>query len=158
MAGSKTRVNLMECSVKGCDRHHYAKGLCRAHYQHLRRFGTFEFTRGIPIIERIKSRIIVSPTGCWLYQGTLNKKGYAFVCGRFAHRVMWEDRFGTIPEGREIDHLCRNRNCCNPEHLETVTHAENIRRGDTGKNLRNPSREHQRRAALIRWGKKLELI
>jgi hypothetical protein len=46
----------------------------------------------------------------------------------YAHRIAYEDAKGEIPEGYTIDHLCRVRNCINPEHLEAVTLAENIRR------------------------------
>ena len=49
-----------------------------------------------------------------------------------AHRVSYEIHRGPIPDGLEIDHLCRVRKCVNPDHLEPVTHIENIRRGETG--------------------------
>jgi hypothetical protein len=62
---------------------------------------------------------------CWIYQGGLNSNGY----GR--HRKAWEALVGPIPDGMEIDHLCRNRACVNPEHMELVTHRENVLRGDT---------------------------
>ena len=47
----------------------------------------------------------------------------------YAHRVSYELHVGEIPSGLQIDHLCRNRKCVNPDHLEPVTHIENIRRG-----------------------------
>lgn len=50
-----------------------------------------------------------------------------------AHVVAYEQEFGPIPEGLELDHLCRVRNCVNPHHLEPVTHQENCRRGNAGK-------------------------
>lgn len=67
---------------------------------------------------------------CIKWTGALDRDGYGRV-GRdcdLAHRVAYEREFGPIPEGLEIDHLCRVRSCVNPEHLEPVTHAENMRR------------------------------
>lgn len=74
-------------------------------------------------------------SGCWLWTGGLNHGGY----GRFdrngrAHRICYQALVGEIPCDLQMDHLCRVRSCCNPEHLEAVTPGENTRRGDTGKN------------------------
>lgn len=72
-------------------------------------------------------------TGCWNWQGYISH-GYGVYyegdVGRRAHRVYYERYIGPIPDGYVIDHLCRNRRCCNPAHLEPVTSRENIRRGD----------------------------
>jgi hypothetical protein len=73
---------------------------------------------------------------CWSWQSTQTNKGY----GEFwldggnvgAHRVAYELLVGPIAEGFVIDHLCRNRLCVNPAHLEPVTEEENVRRGDFG--------------------------
>lgn len=72
---------------------------------------------------------------CWEWQGT-RRGGYGRVkiLGRLqeAHRASYEYHIGPIPAGLVIDHLCRNRACINPKHLEPVTGLENIRRGEAG--------------------------
>lgn len=71
--------------------------------------------------------------GCWVWQHSLNNGGYgsAWEGGRLypAHRWMYLRACGPIPDGHDIDHLCRNRACVNPDHLEAVPHFRNLRRG-----------------------------
>lgn len=85
-------------------------------------------------LDRFVDRIILRPDGCWDWGGNITTGGY----GRFAtadgktvaaHRYVWLWLRGRIDEEKVIDHLCRNRACCNPEHLEPVTQRENLRRG-----------------------------
>lgn len=69
---------------------------------------------------------------CWTWQGCKNDGyGRAWANGRhiYAHRLFYEMRHGTIPPGLQTDHLCRNRACVNPEHLELVSNAVNTQRG-----------------------------
>ena len=74
----------------------------------------------------------VEETGCWVWTGFLNKGyGRVNVAGKIrdVHRVAYEFFVGPVPDGLDLDHVCRNRACANPEHLEPVSRAENLRRG-----------------------------
>ena len=85
-----------------------------------------------PLPPRFAAKITVSPSGCWLFTGCLNSRGYGCIThhGRvmLAHRLAYELLVGPIPQGRVIDHLCMVKACCNPDHLEAVTAGENNRR------------------------------
>lgn len=71
---------------------------------------------------------------CWIWIGAINPTGYGAVWmdghARRSHRVVYELLVGPIPEGLDLDHLCRVRSCCNPDHLEPVTRRENLLRGN----------------------------
>ena len=89
----------------------------------------------IPIEERFWKYVFPEPnSGCWLWTASLDSKGYGQI-GKDrggltrAHQVSYRIHKGAVPAGLEIDHLCRVRNCVNPDHLEAVTRRENIRRG-----------------------------
>ena len=72
---------------------------------------------------------------CWVWIKGLNAGGYGQLSGGqvgapvLTHRLSYLLHHGEIPDGLHLDHLCRNRACCNPVHLEPVTHSENIKRG-----------------------------
>lgn len=70
---------------------------------------------------------------CWVWSGARNDAGYGQIWkdGRvlYAHRVIYSAVIGEIPEGLQIDHLCRNRACVRPDHMEMVTPRENTLRG-----------------------------
>lgn len=72
------------------------------------------------------------PDDCWLWTASVSTTGYGqfYFDGRLhtAHRVAWELDNGPVPDGLFLDHLCRERRCCNPRHLEPVTTGENTRR------------------------------
>lgn len=81
-------------------------------------------------VATLMARRTVTDAGCWEYDGPHTLNGYVQV-GRnlLGHRVIWEHINGPIADGLHIDHLCRNRGCFNPQHLEPVTPRENLMRG-----------------------------
>src|SRR3546814_10434391 len=87
------------------------------------------------IMERLFERVMPIPvTGCWIWEGSDSGNGYGKVSigGRdcMFHRVVYELLVGPIPPDRVLDHRCRVRRCCNPDHLEPVTVRVNTHRGD----------------------------
>jgi hypothetical protein len=79
--------------------------------------------------EYVKAHTTMSDSGCWEWNGALTEQGYGRCFGRLAHRLSYEAWTGPIGGGLDIDHLCRNRACVNPAHLEPVTRRENLARG-----------------------------
>lgn len=87
---------------------------------------------------RLWTRITWESSDCWIWTGGRNAQGYgvisltaAFVRYRYpAHRVLYERLIGPIPEGLQLDHLCRVHACVRPDHLEPVTNRENTMRGN----------------------------
>ncbi len=102
-------------------------------------------------------KYVVIDEGCWAWAGWLHTDGYgAFTVTEegytgprtvYAHRFMYEYAWGPIPEGLQVDHLCRNRICCNPWHLEAVTPQINRYRGT----LRWCKRGHDQEAPGVRY-------
>jgi hypothetical protein len=88
------------------------------------------------IFERFWEHTHLDPSGCWVWTGSSTDEGYGFLTTKtytppkfVSHRLAYELYRGPIPEGLTIDHLCRNRGCVNPWHLEPVTSKENVLRG-----------------------------
>jgi hypothetical protein len=82
------------------------------------------------VIERLQKKTILH-NGCYLWQGAKDKDGYGRIkiAGKVKgiHQISFEMYNHKIPDGLEIDHICKQRNCWNPEHLQIVTHKENMK-------------------------------
>ena len=89
---------------------------------------------------------------CWLWTAATMRNGYGVISkngkNMLAHHAILEIEGIDIPEGKVIDHLCRVRNCVNPEHLEIVTNAENVQRGLKG-DLRTRAKECSQGHSLL---------
>jgi hypothetical protein len=104
-----------------------------------------------PVAERIRESVVIDGAGCWVWQ-KFTQYGYGKIAvGSWtdgsrrtvaAHRAAYETFVGPIPDGAQIDHLCRNTSCCNPEHLEAVTPGVNARRRSSAAMLGNCARGH----------------
>ena len=128
------------CSVGGCERAHFGKGYCQKHWTRVWRTGTSDPRPSPTFAERLTPM----PNGCIEWTGYLDRDGYGRDSNaRLVHRINYEMCVGPIPDGFELDHLCHtndptcrdgstchHRRCVNPDHLEPVTHAENVRRRD----------------------------
>jgi hypothetical protein len=119
-----------ECDQSWCDRKHYAKGYCFAHYKRMRAGSNMDarFQARLPDEEKFWERVRKSD-GCWEWTAGKAAAGYGIIRYRgtdhLAHRVSYELKIGPIPEGMQIDHKCHNRACVNPEHLRIATDGLN---------------------------------
>lgn len=124
------------CSVDGCESNARKLGLCVKHYERLRIHGDVNYRQWDAVTPEMrfwsKVKKSLDPNGCWEWTGATSAGGYGQMGLErkivYTHRFSYEFHKGPIPEGMSLDHLCRNTKCCNPDHLEPVTHKENIRR------------------------------
>lgn len=125
----------MRCAIsdEACVPGRLKRGLCEKHYTRQRLRGTTTDPRKMPTL----TRYAVVQNGewfCWEYQGPLYSNGYGKLSReehgtRLAHRASFIEHTGVDPGVLDLDHLCLNRKCMNPAHLEPVTRSINLRRG-----------------------------
>lgn len=144
------------CSADGCDRKLVARGYCHRHYCEARKNGMPVVLGTIPLEDRFWSK--VDKTGdCWEWTAGKMRDGYGIFNfnGKpaLAHRVAWElSNPDAPPVDREVDHICRNRACVNPDHLRLATDAENQQNLATfGRNSRSGVRGVYWHAANEKW-------
>lgn len=134
----------MRCSVNDdeCVTGRLRRGMCERHYRRALHTGTTDNPR----IDNL-SQYEVNESGCWMWTGAVWRNGYGKTSlkihgTRLAHRVFYVEHCGPIADGMDLDHACHNadptcpggwgclhRRCCNPEHLDPVTHQVNLQRG-----------------------------
>lgn len=127
------------CSVNGCDRSVRSRGWCDMHYQRWRAYGDPGEAEARKnngrTAERFWSKVDTSGI-CWEWTAARSDGYGQFKSGpgepAGAHRWAYQYLVGPIPVGVQLDHLCRNRACVNPDHLEPVSQRENILRGYGG--------------------------
>lgn len=127
------------CSFPGCEKRPHAHGLCGGHRQQMAKgrdltpLNPARQNRGKPLAERFAMKV-QKTDGCWLWTGASNHLGYGQIWVTEERRVVQAIRVSLrlhgveVPADRDVDHLCRNKRCVNPEHLEPVTHAVNMAR------------------------------
>lgn len=137
------------CVIDGCEKPVSGRGWCKMHWTRWKRHGdplvVKPFRRPMrPAFDRIMAKTDKNGPipaqaphlgSCWICTLNPDKRGYAYVGmggkhgkNRVAMQVVYEELVGPIPDGLELDHLCMVTSCVNPDHLEPVTHAENLRR------------------------------
>lgn len=109
--------------------------MCERHY---RRFKTHGDTSN-PRLDNL-SHYEAMDYGCWIWKGNFYSNGYGKTSieihgTRLAHRAFYIEHRGPVPDTLDLDHLCRNRECVNPDHVEPVTRAVNLVRGHDARDM-----------------------
>jgi hypothetical protein len=148
MSSHSTTTRL--CAYPECNRPFSARSYCALHYRRQHVHGTPDTPPRFSIKELFWKKVkkdgpLWQGTPCWEWTASKNAEGYGRVNWhgevRKSHRVAYELLVGPIPKGLTLDHLCRNRPCVSPRHLEPVTGRTNILRG-IGASAQNARKTH----------------
>ena len=126
-------MSLKICSIDGCENHVKARGWCNKHHRRWLRHGNplgGELFRAYGTLEERFWHHVKKTPDCWIWQGsTFTDTGYGFLKDHRknvrAHRLSWRIHKGDLSEDVQIDHVCHNRLCVNPDHLRPATTALN---------------------------------
>lgn len=146
------------CTYEDCERPHDSLGYCKTHADQVRRgrepypIGSrpgggskrpVRFASPDDVIQQLDTLTSVDDNGCWLWTDRVNHYGYGVYSCRgktgFTHRTTFTHFVGPIPDGHEIDHICWNRLCCNPDHLRAVTRKQNCENFSAAATVRSKS-------------------
>lgn len=128
------------CTADGCSRQPKTRGFCKSHYESYRKSGKIQVQPQMSREEHFWQKVDASGA-CWEWTASKDACGYGTFNGGpvlktiGAHRYAWLLLVGPIEDGLELDHLCWNRACVSPEHLEPVSHEENVRRGKAARRV-----------------------
>lgn len=126
------------CSIKGCAHPVRNRGWCSTHYQRWCKHGDANYDRAAHLASAVPARFWAKVErdegGCWRWLGVMNDSGYGLlgVGARNvrAHRLSWELHNTPVPDGMQVDHMCRNRGCVNPSHLRLASPKQNSEHTD----------------------------
>lgn len=127
-------VKATQCSVEGCEKPEYVRTFCSAHYSRWYRHGSLDDRPRLKDSEDLFWKKVDFSGDCWIWTAYCDRDGYGLFSTRFlkgrAARLAYLLLVGDLDPGLVMDHLCRNRSCVNPYHLEPVTNKVNCRRGE----------------------------
>ncbi|MFC8008955.1 HNH endonuclease signature motif containing protein [Streptomyces cinereoruber] len=139
---------MRKCTVPHCTKAHIARGYCHTHYSRNKKYGYVDTAEiyDAKAVARFWRRVAITDR-CWTWTGTTVPAGYGrLIINKkvtLVHRYSYELNVGPIPKGLTIDHLCRTKNCVNPDHLEAVTSRVNTLRSN------NPAAINRRKTHCI---------
>lgn len=147
----RTSGEKAQCKIDGCESKHQARGYCQVHYLRIKQYGRADLLPKASVEDRFWKRVDKNQD-CWVWKGAITPFGYGNWTWKERGKLMTDSAHHfafvlsgrKIPDGFHLDHLCRNRKCCNPDHLEPVTPRENTLRG-IGPSAENARKTHCKR-------------